>query len=181
SENQKKKSHYTQEPSTGLRSPLELADSTNEFRRKDISALNIHYVEGVIKMFEDISDFSYNTSLLLQNANRDQLFGAWADDSLTEGWNNKERSLARYISNILIKECASAEKHEKVTDSFVNFILGVLEFNEYSFSLKLKADCYFMVHNKKVTSETDFSIWKGNLFVIIDKDKHLHSIAKSTW
>src|SRR5688572_8855791 len=93
-----------QEPSTDLRSPSELVDSTTEFRRKDISALNIHYVNGSIEMFEDAPNFSYNTSLLLRNANKDQLFGVWTDDSLTEGWNNKERTLARYISNVLVKE-----------------------------------------------------------------------------
>lgn len=123
----------SQEPSTGLRSPSELADNTSDFRRKDLNALNIHYADGAIEMFENTPDFSYDTSLLLRNANKDQLFGAWADDSLTEGWNNKERSLARYMSNVLMKEISSAEKRERVTDSFVNFILGVLKFNEYRF------------------------------------------------
>ncbi|RHZ54034.1 hypothetical protein Glove_431g37 [Diversispora epigaea] len=170
-----------QEPSTDLRSPSELVDSTSEFRRKDIIALNIHYAKGTIEMFEDTQNLKYNTSLLLHGANKDQLFGAWINDSLTQGWNNKEKALARYILNVLIKELLSAEKHEKVTDSFVNFLLGVLEFNEHPFSLELKTDCYFRVHNKKVTSETDFSIWKGNLFVIIDEDKHLHNIDKNTW
>ncbi|CAG8753779.1 5701_t:CDS:2, partial [Racocetra fulgida] len=129
----------SQEP--GLRNPSELADSTSEFRRKDLSALNIHYANGAIEMFEDTPDFSYNTSLLLRNANKDQLFGAWADASLTEGWNNKERALARYMSNVLIKEFSSAEK----------------------------------------LSETGFSIWKNNLFVIIDEDKHLDDVIRSTW
>ncbi|CAG8707937.1 5200_t:CDS:1, partial [Ambispora leptoticha] len=136
---------------------------------------------GAIEMFGDPPDFSYNTSLLLRNASKDQLLGVWTDDSFTKGWNNKERALARYISNVLIKELASAGKRERVTDSFVNFLLGVLEFNEYPLSLELKADCYFRVYNKKVTSETDFSIWKSNLFVIIDEDKHLHNVTKNTW
>ncbi|RIB02701.1 hypothetical protein C2G38_2124711 [Gigaspora rosea] len=171
----------SQESSTGLKRPSELADNTSEFRRKDLSALNIHYVNGAIEMFEDTPDFSYNTSLLLRNAKKDQLFFAWEDDSLTEGWNNKERALARYMSNVLLKEIADAEKRERVTDSFVNYLLGVLEFNEYPLSLELKADCYFEVHNKKVTSETDFSIWKGNLSLIIDEDKHLHNVSKSFW
>ncbi|CAG8764344.1 24951_t:CDS:2, partial [Gigaspora rosea] len=134
--------------------------------------------EGTIEMFGDKPNFSYNTSLLLRNANKDQLFGVWTDDSLTEDWHNKERTLARYVSNVLMKELGSAGKREKVTDSFVNFLLSVLKFNEYPFSLELKADCYFNVHNKKVISKTDFS---GNLFVIIDEDKHLHSANKSNW
>ncbi|CAG8840871.1 45800_t:CDS:1, partial [Gigaspora margarita] len=176
SENQK----TSQEPNTGLRRPSELADSTNDFRWKDLSALNIHYGNGAIEMFEDTPDFLYNTSLLLRNAKKEQLFNAWDNDSLTEGWNNEKRSLARYMSNVLLKERSSAEKRERVTDSFVNFLLGVLKFNEYPLSLELKADCYFKVHNKKVTSETNFSIWKGNPFVIIDEDKHLHNVIKST-
>ncbi|CAG8660559.1 25620_t:CDS:1, partial [Gigaspora rosea] len=91
----------SQEPSTGLRSSSELADNTSDFRRKDLNALNIHYAGGAIEMFENMPDFSYSTSLLLRNANKDKLFGAWADDSLTEGWNNKEKALARYMSNVL--------------------------------------------------------------------------------
>ncbi|KAF0452289.1 hypothetical protein F8M41_001927 [Gigaspora margarita] len=170
----------SQEPSTGLRRPLDLADSTSDFRWKDLNALNIHYYNGAIEMFEDTPDFSYDTSFLLRNAKKEQFFYAWDDDSLTEGWNDEERSLARYMSNVLLKEISSAGKRERVTDSFVNFLLGVLKFNVYLLSLELKADCYFKVHNKKVISETDFSIWKGNLFVIIDEDKHLHNVVKST-
>ncbi|CAG8551504.1 2619_t:CDS:2 [Diversispora eburnea] len=86
----------------------------------------------------------------------------------------KERTLAGYISNVLMKELADAKKRERVTDSFVNYLLGILEFNDYPFSLKLKADYNFRVHNKAVNSETDFSIWKDHhLFVIIDEDKHI--------
>ncbi|CAG8796186.1 24982_t:CDS:2, partial [Dentiscutata erythropus] len=92
--------------------------------------------------------FSYDTSLLLRNVNKDQLFDAWADDSFTEGWNNKERALARYMPNVLIKELAN---------------------------------CYFEVDTKKVTLKTDFSIWKGNPFVIVDEDNHLNNISKNTW
>ncbi|CAG8777531.1 17253_t:CDS:1, partial [Gigaspora rosea] len=35
--------------------------------------------------------------------------------------------------------------------------------------------------NKKIISETDFSIWNNNLFVIIDEDKHLQNVSKNTW
>ena len=38
------------------------------------------------------------------------------------------------------------------------------------------------MHNKVVTSITDFFIWKRNLFAIIDEDKHLHNnIERSNW
>ncbi|CAG8763367.1 21135_t:CDS:2, partial [Dentiscutata erythropus] len=123
SENQK----MSKELSTGLRNPSELADSTSEFRPRHLSALNIHYGDRAIGMFGDMPSFSYSNSLLLRNANKDQLFGAWADDSLTEGWNNKERTLARYISNVLMKEIASAGRHERVTNSFKSNLFVIVD------------------------------------------------------
>ncbi|CAG8778152.1 26642_t:CDS:1 [Dentiscutata erythropus] len=131
-------------------------------------------------MFGEKPDFSYNKSLLLRDVNKDFLIGVWDNDSLTEGWNSEERALARYISNVLIKERASAGKRERVTDSFVNYLLGLLKFNDHPLSLELKADCYFEVFDKKVASETDFSIWKDNLFVIVDEDKHFHNVNRLT-
>ncbi|RHZ88827.1 hypothetical protein Glove_21g355 [Diversispora epigaea] len=166
---------------TYLRNPSELSNSTSEFRWKDMKALNIYYKNGTVGMFGSMIDLSYNRSLLLQNVNKDFLFKVWNDDTLTKDWNNKERALARYISEILIKEHAEVENHEKVTDSFINFLLGILEFNEYPFALKLKANCYFQVHDKVVTSESDFSIWKNKLFITIDEDRHLYNINKFTW
>ncbi|CAG8805117.1 25247_t:CDS:2 [Dentiscutata erythropus] len=157
--------------STGMRTPSELSDSTNEFRLKNINALNICFGDGADAMFGDKPDFLYEAILLLQDTNKDFLIGVWDNDSLTEGWNSKERALASYISNVLIKEHASAGKRERVTDSFVNYLLGVLEFNVHPLSLELKADCYFKVYNKK----------KDKLFVIVDEDKHLNNISKATW
>ncbi|RHZ66584.1 hypothetical protein Glove_306g44 [Diversispora epigaea] len=175
----------SQEPNIDLTNPSELANSTSEFRRKDINALNIHYRNGSIEMFGDVfknmPNFLYNTSLLLRDADKDLLFNVFDNDTLTNGWNDDERALARYISNVLIKERADAEKRERVTDSFVNFLLGLLRFNSYPFSLELKVDSYFQVYNKVVTSEIDFSIWKERLYVIIDEDKHIHNVKKYTW
>lgn len=94
-------------------------------------------------MFGEMPNFSYNTRLLLRGADKDVLFNVYKDSTLTEGWNKKERTLAGYISEVLVKELAEAGRRERVTDDFVNFLLGVLEFNEDPFRLKLKADCYF--------------------------------------
>ncbi|CAH1766281.1 4961_t:CDS:2 [Entrophospora sp. SA101] len=106
-------------------------------------------------MFGDMGNLAYDDSLPLRNTNGQQLFNVWIDDTPTVGWGNKERTLAEYISEILLKEYAEAGKRERVTDSFVNFLLGVLEFNEYPFSLRLKAD--------------------------FDEDKHIKNVDKLTW
>ncbi|RHZ81017.1 hypothetical protein Glove_128g6 [Diversispora epigaea] len=171
-----------QEPSADLRSPSGLVNRTSEFRWKDLRALNIYYENGDIKMFGELPTFSYNynKSLDLRNVNKDLLLNVFDNDALTRGWNDEERALARYISNVLAKERADAGRREKVTDSFVNFLLVTLRFNVYPFSLELKADCHFKVHNKIVTSETDFSIWKDKLYVIIDEDKHIHNVSSNT-
>src|SRR5690242_9194943 len=95
-----------QESSIDLTSPSELANSTSEFRWKDIKALNIHYRNSSIDMFGDMPNFSYNTSLLLRDVNKDLLFNVFDNDNLTRGWNDDERALARYVSNVLIKEQA---------------------------------------------------------------------------
>ncbi|RHZ50546.1 hypothetical protein Glove_495g46 [Diversispora epigaea] len=172
-----------QESNTGLRNPSELVNSTSEFGRKDIKALDIQYLNGNMRMFEAMPDSPYDDSLLVQNVNKKQLYDFFTDDSFIKNWNNKEKALAGYISDVLMKEFSNAGKCEKVTDSFVNFLLGGLEFNMYPFFLDLKANCYFRVLNKKITSETDFSIRlrKSNLYVIIDEDKHLHNVNKNSW
>ncbi|RHZ51731.1 hypothetical protein Glove_471g5 [Diversispora epigaea] len=141
---------FDQKPSIKLNSPLQLADSTSEFRWRDIRALNINYRNGDIKMFGELQVISFNTSL------------------------------PSYISDVLVKELAEAGKREKVIDNFVNFLLGILKFNEYPFKLKLKADCYFQVDDKVVTSETNFSIWKNKLYVIVNEDKHIHNVSNHT-
>jgi hypothetical protein len=167
-----------QNPSSSLRRPSDLVDSTSDFRFKDLKALNIVYEN--MTLWPLILQDDFNRSLLIDNMSKDILVSMWNNESLASHLNPKQHTVAEYVSEVLIKEMASAGKREKITDAFVNYLLGALEFNEYPLSLQLKSDCFFKVHNKTVTSEFDFAIYKRRMFAIIDEDKHINNVEHST-
>ncbi len=167
-----------QMPSSALRRPRDLVDSTSDFRLKDLTALNIVY-ENMVEWSPILPD-NLDNNLMIANMSKERLVSMWTDDSVAGGLNAEEHTIAEYVSNVLIKELADAGKREKITDAFVNYLLGALKFNVYPLSLQLKSDCSFKVHNKVVTSESDFAVYKKRMFAIIDEDKHIHNVEHST-
>jgi len=162
-----------QVPTSALRKPSELADSTSDFRPKDLMALNIVYTNS---NESNPTSSSFDQSLMIKEMDKNQLLYMWDNESMGSHLNSKQRTLAEHVSKVLVQELASAGKREKSTDAFVNFLLSALEFNLFPLSLELKPDCYFKVHNKTVTSESDFGIYKKRLFAIVDEDKHIHNV-----
>lgn len=173
-------------PTSGLRKPSELADSTSYFRPKDLIALNIVYIndDTILLPIDQQSNTmlyrEYDDNLLIKGMNRDQLLHMWHDESLGSHLNNEQRTLAEHVSKVLIQEMASAGKRERSTDAFVNYLLGALKFNLFPLSLELKPDCKFKIHTTIVTSEADFGVYKRRLFAIVDEDKHIHNVEHAT-
>jgi len=169
-------------PTTKLRKPYDLADSTSDFRPKDLDALNIWYENDL--SYDQISHHDkilprYN-DLLMNDVDRERLLHVENEEGSAEDMNDAQRTLAGYVSRVLIKEMAKAGKRERVTDAFVNYLLGTLRFNMFPLSLEIKPDCFFKVHNKTVSSEADFGVYKRRLFAIVDEDKHIHNVEHST-
>src|SRR2546430_17602513 len=126
-------------PTKDLKRPSELADSTSDFRLKDLRALKIQY-NNVGNPFENSPTLRYTptpgvgvpsaypVSLLIKNKNKEQLLDMQQNENMANDLNDEERTLAEHVSNVLIKEFAKAGKRERITDAFVNYLLGVLRF-----------------------------------------------------
>jgi len=166
--------------SSALKRPSDLVDSTSDFRFKDLTALRIIYENAKEWPINKTIIGDFSISLMIANMSREKLVSMWSDSNVACNLNAEEHTIAEYVSNVLIKELASAGKREKITDAFVNYLLGALKFNLYPLSLQLKPDCIFKVHNKIVTSELDFAVYKKRMFAIIDEDKHIHNVEHST-
>lgn len=168
-------------PNGKLDDHRQLPNNASEFYPIHRRSLNIQY-ENVYKI-EDIVNIppeQYDSSLLIKNLTRDDLIIIGHRYDILNILNNNEKTLALYLHKVLQNDPYTTGIRESLTDSFVNYLLVRLSFNEYPFLLNLQSDYSFCVYSTKVTAKVDFSVEKGNNILCFDEDKHLHGVSLAT-
>ena len=168
-------------PSGKLSDPRQLPSNASEFGPIHRHSLNIHY-ENVYKI-EDIlnaSHVQYDSSLLIKNLTKDELFIIGHKYDILNTLSDDEKTLALYLHKVLQNDPLTTGVRENLTDSFINYLLGELRFNKYPFSLNLQPDYSFYICSTKVTAKVEFSVEKDNNILCFDEDKHLNSVRLAT-
>jgi len=118
---------------------------------------------------------------MLSNLTRDQLAVIDHHPSLRDQITKREgRTLANYLNQVLLNDPLKTGVKESLTDSFVNYLLTKMEFNEEPFLMNLQSDCSFTVGRQTVNARIEFTIERDRQILCFDEDKHFHSIREST-
>lgn len=161
--------------------PEHLPSSASEFRARDRRSLNIDFVNArdsgqlLDNLPQNIIADEY---LMMGGLTRDQLYVIDHQPTLKEQIIRKEgRTLASYMNQVLINDPLTTGVRETLTDSFVNYLLTKLEFNEEPFLMNLQSDYCFTVNRTTVNAKIEFTIEKDKGILCFDEDKHFHGHA----
>jgi len=168
-------------PNGKLDDPRQLPSNASEFypihrRSLNIQYENVHQIENILNTLS----VQYEDFLLLRNLTRDKLSTIDHGHDILNTLNNNEKTLALYLHKVLQNDPLITGVRESLTDSFVNYLLVKLGFNEYPFLLNLQPDYSFYVYSTKITAIVDFSVEKNSNVLCFDEDKHLRSINLNT-
>ena len=168
-----------------LDKPEQLSNSAKYFRIRDRKSLNIEYIDAdnESELFERLAqDFSIKEyeHLFIKNLSRYQILELDNLPDIKSQLNNKEKTIANYLQKVLVNDPLKTGVKETLTDSFVNYLLSKLEFNDYPFLLNLQEEYGFVIGRKKVTAKIEFTIERDNSVFCLDEGKHLHGITATS-
>ncbi|RIB19449.1 hypothetical protein C2G38_2181824 [Gigaspora rosea] len=147
-------------------------------------ALNIHYknINSANEIFDPLSEnIQINNDLFVGNLTRKELLVAIPKSPILKKLNNDNKLLlVIYLNDIILNKKQSKEIQETFTDLLVCYLLMELRLNKHSFTLKLQPDFSFSVFDKDISAKVEFSILKKSAMILIDGDKHIHSLMKET-
>jgi len=158
----------------------QLADSTAYFRRADVTSLSIKYKDA-----EKIEDFQHPVvsmppeETFLSDMSGEVILSSIKNPSALDPLSREEKTLASLLAYVLVNEEVVRGTEESRTDSFVDGLLRMLDFDKYPLMMQLQPLYRLLIYGKDISSKFDFGISKDKRVVLIDEDKHIRNIGPS--
>lgn len=158
-------------------------DSTSDFTKIDVDSLNI-----IFKNYEDIIPEIKNENIdvpilaTLNNVNQNDILSLNENDedkAFSLGICNENMNLFMSLISIIKNEELIRGTDESKTDTFVNYLFRIIEYDKYPLMFELKTTCKFEVGNKFITSEFDFGVKRKKTVLLLDEDKHFKNTGRS--
>ena len=173
-----------QMPSSKHQHVRQFADYTSDFRRIDITSLNVVYYNAStpdeICVDFNTKDTVIPSEVYVSNMPGSVIKYAFDDPSILNTLDRKSKTFAHLMADVMGNEGLVRGTEESRTDSFVSHILERLEFGEYPLRLRLQPLFKFSVHTVNISSKYGFAVMKGNRIMVVDEDKHISNTSPSS-
>lgn len=145
-------------------------------RHRKLLNVNIKDAKSEDEMFSQLpTGIVIDNYFMIEGLTRDELSVIDHQPHIKQKIKSREgRTLASYLNQVIKNDPLKTGIKETLTDSFVNYILARLEFNEEPFLMNMQSKCRFPVGGKFVTAVIEFTIEKNNTILCFDEDKHFH-------
>jgi len=170
--------------STRHQNVKQLANSTSDFRKIDITSMNVVYADAntsnEICMPFNFKNIIIPSEVYVSNLPGNIIRYAFDEPSTLEKLDRKSKTFANLMVDIMENEGLVRGTEESRTDSFVAHMLEKLEFGEYPLRIRLQPLFKFKVYTADISSKYDFAVLKGNRILLVDEDKHINNTSPSS-